>query len=501
MSDHPSLPPTAMPVPFLSTHAQLRLAQLENLAPGLELWPAWSQEPAQGPDPFAPAANTESPSTRHCGTVLERQPQALTLETPAGSRHRLRPATDASTASTPLVLLQPGDRIRWKPSASRAYEPASALHVEVAESFQLLAPNLLPDSPWIGLIRGERRPGGGASLAQLHARAHVLSSLRRFFEAEQFLEVDTPILAAHSGLEPHLDPFETRFRSSVDAQDARPFWLLTSPEYCLKRLVAAGVERVFQVGKVFRNGEVGPNHNPEFTLLEWYRAWADYQHLMLDTERLVMHLLETSADARGASASPWLLFWQGRTVDCRLPWRRLTVREAFLEYAGLELADVHTADALRAAASHLDMHLPADASWDELYFRILITRIEPRLGLDRPTFLMDYPAQFAALSRVRQEPFPVAERFELYIAGVEVANAYSELNDPVKQALRFAAEQEERRQLGAPVFTPDPDYLRMLEAGLPPTAGIALGVDRLIMLLINARNVRETLAFPFPMPE
>lgn len=353
-------------------------------------------------------------------------------------------------------------------------------------SAMLLAPNLKP-------LPVDKRPGGGATLETLVWRASVLRELRRWFDGHRFVEVETPILAQHSGLEPHLDPFEARFRPSP-AHAGKPVWLLTSPEYALKRTLVHGLERVFQLSRVFRNGEVGAFHNPEFTMLEWYRAYSDYRTIMEDCEGLIITLAERLGMGKR-------LTWQGYKVDLTPPWPRMTVCEAFREYAGIALEEAPDIERLRAAAEKAGIRLPAGIDWEEGYFRILIERVEPALGFGRPVFLTDYPAPFAALARVRPEPFPVAERFELYIAGVELGNAYSELNDPQKQAERFKEEQWQRARLGAPVFEPDPDYLRALSQGLPPTGGIAVGVDRLVMLLLDLPDIRHALGFPFPMAE
>lgn len=338
-----------------------------------------------------------------------------------------------------------------------------------------------------------QRPGGGATLATLQARAKLVQSLRQFFVTQGFLEVETPILSRHAGLEPHLDPFETRYRPTPQ-HDGVPVYLLTSPEYALKRLLVAGAHKVFQVAKVFRNGETGPFHNPEFTMLEWYRTPGHYLDIMDDTEALVCTLAETLGKHES-------LTWQGHTVSLRRPWRRLTVQEAFLQLAGLRLEQLQTAAPFRQAALALGLHIPEHADWEEIYFRVLVEKIEPQLGFGEPVFLYDYPAPFAALAQVREQaPFPVAERFELYMAGVEVGNAYSELTDPVIQARRFEEERQLRTRLNLPVLEPDPHYLAALRQGLPPTGGIAVGVDRLVMLLLDAPHVRATLAFPFYPP-
>ncbi len=335
----------------------------------------------------------------------------------------------------------------------------------------------------------ETAPGGGASVATLRRRASVVAAIRRFFDDAGFLEVETPILARYPGLEPHIDPFESRYRP-VPSSRGEPVFLLTSPEYAMKRLVAAGIEKVYQLSRVFRNGELGPFHNPEFTLLEWYRAFASYLDIQQDVESLVRFV-------SNSLGRPGAIQWQGHTVDLSPPWSRRTVRAAVLETTGIDLAETRRADVLTRSCRAIGVDVPPDSSWDDAFFRLLADRVEPRLGFDRPLFLVDYPVRLAALAKVRDDPVPVAERFELYIAGVEVANAYTELNDPVAQRARFEEEREVRRTIGAPVFESDPDYLETLEAGLPPCGGIALGVDRLVMLLLDLPDVRRAMAFPF----
>lgn len=397
--------------------------------------------------------------------------------------------------SPPLVGPESADAFSWQESSRRvlgALRGGDVISCQLrwqqacwqVEAVTMLAPALQP-------LPAHRTPGEGASLDTLVQRAGVLRGIRRFFDLFQFVEIETPIMALHPGLEPHLDPFESRFRPTAE-HAGRPVWLLTSPEYALKRTLVQGLERVYQLSRVFRNGEVGAFHNPEFTLLEWYRAYADYRAIMTDVEALIGFLAELQGSGKR-------LTWQGYQVDLTAPWPQMTVCEAFLTYAGIDLTRAHDIASLRAQAERENIKLPEGIDWEEAYFRILVERVEPCLGFGRPVFLTDYPAPFAALARVRPEAFPVAERFELYIAGVEVCNAYSELNDPQLQAQRFKEEQEQRARLGLPVFEPDPDYLNALCQGLPPTGGIAVGVDRLVMLLLDLPDVRRALGFPFPM--
>lgn len=309
---------------------------------------------------------------------------------------------------------------------------------------------------------------GQTDLASLLAREAVIDAIRAFFKEHGFREVETPQLVAHPGMEPHLEVFETR------VGPARGF-LTTSPEYAMKKLLAAGLERIFQMCKAFRNGEqVSRGHNPEFTILEWYRANADYTSIMADCEGLLRRL----AGDR--------LVYQGEAIDLAGPFERLTVREAFRRHAGVELE--HVEAAARARGYTAD-----GATWEQLYHQLFLNEVEPKLGRPRPTILYEYPAEMAALARVVDGR---AERFELYVAGIELGNAFSELTDAAEQRRRLEAEREERRLAGRVLYDIDEDFLSALAAGIPPSAGIAVGVDRLVMLLADRTSIRDVLWFP-----
>lgn len=358
------------------------------------------------------------------------------------------------------------------------------VHIDEGEAFPRLAKLRLLGAS----LRGDGRVEG-ASLKTLRARGVILHGIRNFFIGRGFLEVETPTLSPNPGLEPHLDPFKTTYAPHPGGE-GQDVYLLTSPEYAMKGLITRGVERCFQLSRVYRNGELGPFHNPEFTMLEWYRAFASYVDIAQDLEDLILHL----ASSGGGKLE---LEWMGQVVDLTPPFERITVRDAVFRYCDFDLAEHMDGPSMVAACKALGIRLPEDTPWDEAFFRLLLDKVEPNLGMNKPTFLMDYPAPLAALAQVRGDPFPVAERFELYIAGQEIGNAFTELSDPEAQAERFEEEREQRRALGAPDFEPDPEYLKALERGLPPTGGIAVGVDRLVMVLTGAENVRKTLAVPF----
>lgn len=299
----------------------------------------------------------------------------------------------------------------------------------------------------------------------LELRAKAVAAIRAFFDARGYLEVETPLLVAKPGMEPHLDPFRTEIRHPQGARhDA---WLITSPEYAMKKLLAAGFPKIFHLGKCFRNGEdFGGRHNPEFTMLEWYRAGTDYRGIMEETEELVAHV----DDAVISNL-------HGREdLKSRIsrPFERLTVEESF-RLVGK--------DALALAGDEPEYH------------KVFLNVIEPRLGKGRPTFLYDYPAPMAALSKLKAGDPRWAERFELYIDGLEIANAFTELTDAAEQRRRLEEERRLRRDLGRQDYGLDEDFLDALP-GIPESGGIALGVDRLLMALLGEKDIRRVIAFP-----
>jgi lysyl-tRNA synthetase class 2 len=315
-----------------------------------------------------------------------------------------------------------------------------------------------------------RHRGVGRGLA---ARARALAAIRGFFAARGFLEVDTPAMVPSPGLDVHLDAFAVPGARGPGFVDGTGY-LITSPEYQMKRLLVGGVPRCFQIGHCFREGEVGARHNPEFTMLEWYRAFAGVDEVVADTEDLVRHV--AGALGRGDA-----LDVAGARVDLAQPFERLTVGDAFARYAG-----VPAEEALALATRDEDR-----------FFRLLVDAVEPALAAaPRPVFLIDYPAPFASLARLRDSDPRVAERFELYVAGVELCNGFGELTDPVEQRARLERDQAERRRAGKPVYPIDERFLAALEEGMPPSAGNALGVDRLIAVCLGTDRIGAVSAFP-----
>jgi elongation factor P--(R)-beta-lysine ligase len=327
----------------------------------------------------------------------------------------------------------------------------------------------------------------------LAARGRILGALREFFAAAGYLEVETPALQVSPGLEPHLKAFATVLHDPRDG-GRRPFYLHTSPEFAMKKLLAGGLPRIWQLAHVFRDGERSATHHPEFAMLEWYRAGATYRDLMDECETLLCRVQK----AAGIPA----FRRQGHSADAEAPWHRLTVSEAFSQYAGIDLLatipDPAQPDAalLGAAASRIGIAPHPGDDWETLFFRIFLQRVEPHLGIGAPTILYDYPLAMAALSRRKPDDPRLAERFELYVCGLELANAFGELIDAAEQRARFAADRLRKQALYGEVYPVDEDFLAALEHGLPPCAGIALGFDRLVMLATGAQRIEEILWAP-----
>lgn len=320
-------------------------------------------------------------------------------------------------------------------------------------------------------------------------RETVVDAIRSFFKQRGFHEVETPLFVRAPGMEPYLEVFGTTWTDSRGA--CHPGFLTTSPEYAMKKLLSAGVAPIFQVCKSFRNREdASGRHNPEFTILEWYRAHADYFAIMADCEGLFRHVARAVDPSSGGKV--WR--YQGQEIDLGSAWERLTVGDAFRRYADVDLpADL---DDLVSVARAKGYAVGPETTGEQLYHQIFLNEIEPRLGQTTPTILYEYPISMAALSRASPTNPSVAERFELYVAGMEMANAFSELTDPEEQSRRLRAEQAERRHLGKTAYDVDEDFIRALAAGIPPSAGIALGVDRLVMLFADVRSIRDVLWFP-----
>lgn len=325
----------------------------------------------------------------------------------------------------------------------------------------------------------------------LERRAVIQRALQDFFHANGFLAVETPALQISPGLEPHLSAFKTLWEGP--GGERQDFYLHTSPEFSMKKLLVGGFEKIYQVSHVFRNRESSRTHHPEFSMLEWYRRGSDYRAIMDDSQNL---LRACSAAAKAAGATG-LCTWQGVTADPSEPWERLSVAQAFLRHTGVDiLAILENRDGFAEAARGLGVSVAADDRWDDIFFRIFLEKIESKLGVGSPTILYDYPISMAALARPKPGAPHLAERFEIYICGLELANAFSELTDARAQKVRFEADMDLKEKLYGVRYPIDPSFIAALETGLPECAGIAMGVDRLMMLLTGAPDIESVLWAP-----
>jgi lysyl-tRNA synthetase class 2 len=289
----------------------------------------------------------------------------------------------------------------------------------------------------------------------LEQRARLLQGIRQFFIEKNYLEVETPQRIPTPAPESH-----------IDAVPSETWFLHTSPELCMKRMMAAGYEKIFQVCRCWREKERGSRHLPEFTLLEWYRAGADYQSLMAECEDLIGFV------AQAVKAWPTIHF-RGCEIDLLSPWERISVKEAFQQYTHVSMTEALSRD---------------------LFDEVMVQEIEPKLGIKKPTFLYDYPAERGALARLKKAEPNLAERFEFYVGGLELANGFSELVDSEEQRRRFHSENENRKSANKPVYSIPERFLDELD-NMPPSAGIALGVDRLVMVFLDAKTIDEVVAF------
>jgi lysyl-tRNA synthetase class 2 len=324
----------------------------------------------------------------------------------------------------------------------------------------------------------------------LAARGRIRSALRRWFEDQGFVEVETAALQVSPGNETHLHAFATELIGTDGAR--RPLYLATSPEFACKKLLAAGEEKIFAFAQAFRNREQGALHHPAFTMLEWYRAREPYERLMEDCA----DVLRIAAEAAGADR----LIFRGRTIDPKIAPERITIAQAFERWAGIDLLatvddDMGKAAALAAAASRVGIRTAPDDTWSDVFSRVLVARIEPAIGNDRATILAEYPACSAALARRKASDPRVAERFELYVSGVELANAFGEQTDPAEQRRRLEAEMAEKQRIHGERYPIDEDFLAAL-ALMPPASGAALGFDRLVMLATGASRIEQVLWTP-----
>jgi lysyl-tRNA synthetase class 2 len=339
---------------------------------------------------------------------------------------------------------------------------------------------------WTPESHADRRP-------LLRKRGRLKTAIRAHFEGLGFTEVECGALAASPGNETHLHAFETQILRPDG--ESRPLYLHTSPEFAAKKLLAAGEARIFDFARVFRNRERGRLHAPEFTMLEWYRARENYEVIIADC----LAVMRLAADVAEAD----VFQHRGLSCDPRAPADRLTVADAFTHLAGIDLlatlspAGEGDAQALRARARRGGIAVSDDDDWSDMFSKILTLRVEPRLGAERPCILYEYPVCEAALARISPRDARVAERFELYACGVELANGFGELTDPVQQRARFESAMAKKEKVYGQRYPLDEDFLAAL-AHMPPASGVALGFDRLVMLATGAPQISDVLWTPLP---
>lgn len=315
-------------------------------------------------------------------------------------------------------------------------------------------------------------------------RLKTTQLIREFFWSENFQEAETPVALRYPGQEPYLNPIPVLFHDPHGVENI--LYLQTSPEFAMKKLLAAGFGKIFQICKCFRDFEqFGGNHNTEFTMIEWYRAPGMLEEIMNDTEKLFKYV----AEKLGVSE----VQYKDKKVSVVDEWERLSMCEVWKKYAGVELDNYLTGEKMSELARARGYAVEEKEAYEDLFYKIFLNEIEPKLGTEKPIMIYDYPAQMCSLSRLSKNDSRYAERFELYIAGLELANAFGELTDAGEQKERLEADKEKRKKLCKETWSVDPDFITALESGIQNAGGIALGIDRMIMLFTGAKDINEVI--------
>jgi len=315
-------------------------------------------------------------------------------------------------------------------------------------------------------------------------RLEILRLTRKFFWSQDFKEVETPIALRHVGQEPYLNPMSLQFKDPF--KNNYKFFLRTSPEYGLKKLLASGYEKIFEIGKCFRNGEsFGGVHNPEFTMIEWYRSPGTYWDFMQDTEELFKYI--------GRELKIESLNFQGLKIDYSQVWDKMSVKELWQKYLNVNLDEYLEVDSIKELTLALGLQVDDGDRYEDLFYKIFLNKIENNLGIERPIFVYDYPAQMCSLSKLCENNRRYAQRAELYVGGLEIANGFGELTDSVMQKDNLQLDQNLRIKLNQEICPIDDDFINALESGIKPTGGIALGMDRMVLLFTGAHNLNEVI--------
>ncbi len=322
-------------------------------------------------------------------------------------------------------------------------------------------------------------------------REQVIDAIRAYFKGKGFHEAEVPLLLPTPSTEPFLEVFKTELKD--DQGHTWDGFLPSSPEFALKKLLSAGSGSVFTITKSFRNGEGrSSRHNPEFTILEWYHTPGDYMSVAEDFEGMMEHIRK----AVKPSSRESMLVYQGKEYSLKAPWEKISVSEAFEKYAGIDTETMLNEDKLKVAGKKKGYQVTDKTTWEEIWNQIIANEIEPQLGKKGPTILYDYPVSQAALSKKKMDDPRFAERFEVFMAGLELGNCFSELTDWREQEARCLADLAERKALGKTEFPMDTDFIEALKMGMPETGGIAVGVDRLVALFADSPDIADTLFFP-----
>ncbi|MBI5729364.1 MAG: EF-P lysine aminoacylase GenX [Candidatus Magasanikbacteria bacterium] len=315
-------------------------------------------------------------------------------------------------------------------------------------------------------------------------RVAIIRAVREFFWSKDFLETDTPMAVKYAGQEPFLNPVPLTIHDPNGKSEN--FHLVTSPEFSLKKLLAVGFEKIFSITKCFRDYEsFGGTHNTEFTMIEWYRAPGTLTQIMDDTEALFK--------AVGKKLGHTSVEYNNVTVEITETWERKTMKQLWQEYVGVNLDEYLEIVPLKQLVLGKKLAVDTSGEYEDLFFKIFLNFIEPRLGFEKPLFVYDYPKRLSSLSRACAHDARYAERFELYIAGLEIANAFGELTDATEQQARLEADQALRAKLGRPTWPVDPSFIAALRSGMPEAGGIALGVDRMVLLFTGAKDINEVI--------
>jgi len=323
---------------------------------------------------------------------------------------------------------------------------------------------------------------------QYFVRERVIKEVRSFFDERKFHEVETPILIGNPPAESYIDVFQTTLLDRT--RKGTPAYLSTSPEVALKKLMTAGIGNCYSITKSFRNTEMQSNtHNPEFTILEWYRVNTQYKTIMDDCETLLLSINKTLGDGN-------ILKYQGKSFDLSKKWERISVKDAFLRWANVDLLEFFEMEKAKKICAKKGYTVASKNTWEELYNQIYLNEIEPHLGVDTPTVIYEFPGSMAALARKKPSDPRFAERFEFYIAGLELGDCYGELTNWKEQEMRFQEELKELKRLGKTTYDYDNDFIHALKEGMPESSGIAVGIDRLVMLFANVTNIADTMFFP-----